>query len=205
MAFEKDTKKYKCAGCGEEHQWFKMWESPWFGNWKEDDAPMRVLAAGSTAASPAELAKLAQSTAEFAKINNEKPNMICDRICPNCELARRNEVVEMVQTQYDNNIEVKLPHPNLSHIKTVADFSSLLTETEREAGTIWNSMEQVLVDIKRVAKGKAWRTTGMAFQEARAKMQKMEGSSEMSLKEQRRYLMSTARSSKMVACFSAFR
>ena len=183
MAFEAETKKYKCAGCGEEHQWYKMWESPWFGNWKEDDAPMRVLAAGQTAA----------SSAELAKINNEKPNMICDRICPNCELARRNEVVEMVQTQNDNNIEVKLPPPNLSHIKTVADFSSLLTEKEREAGTIWNSMEQVLVDIKRVAKGKAWRTTGMALHEARAKVQKMEGSSEMSLKEKRRYLMSTAK------------
>ena len=126
MAFEAETKKYKCAWCGEEHQWFKMWESPSFGNWKEDDAPMRVLAAGQTAA----------SSAELAKINNDKPNMICDRICPNCELARRNEVVEMVQTQNDNNIEVKLPPPNLSHIKTVADFSSLLTEKERQAGKI---------------------------------------------------------------------
>ena len=107
-----------------------MWESPSFGNWREDDAPMRVLAAGQTAA----------SSAELAKINNEKPNMICDRICPNCELARRNEVVEMVQTQNDNNIEVKLPPPNLSHIKTVADFSSLPTEKEREAGKNWNSI-----------------------------------------------------------------
>ena len=66
--------------------------------------------------------------------------MICDRICPNCELALRNEVVEMVQTQNDEDIEVNLRWENLRHIKTVADFSSLLTEKEREAGKIWNSM-----------------------------------------------------------------
>ena len=42
-------------------------------------------------------------------------------------------------------------------------------------------------------------TTSLALNEARAKMQKIEGESELSLKEQRRYFMSTARSSKMVA------
>jgi hypothetical protein len=120
-----------------ENKWYDMWESPWFGKWKEDeDTPMRVIAAGQTPA----------ASSHLAQINDEKPRMTCERICANCELDNRNNVVAIVQTLNDDNAEVKLPQENLAQIKTVEDFSSLLTEKELTAGKKWNSMGQVLVD-----------------------------------------------------------
>lgn len=163
-----------------------MWQSPYFGEWRADPGPERVHA-------------LDQSSYDFevaylAELNNDRPQQICTRICPECELAKREEMVQIVKAANETNVTVVLPWPchGLSRIREVADFDKLLVDPiDYDKKRKWASKCIVMKQIKRANKGTMWARTGSMLKKANHMVQ--QANTELSNAEQRRMTMETAK------------